>query len=236
MRVQIGAGPKPIPGWENLDCREVDGCRVAHAGALPHEDGTVELLFGNAFFEHLFLAQIPSVLAEWRRVLSPTGRAVIIGIPDFAEVARCYLDGERGVIGPTFDALEAYRYVVGCPEADTKVDWPGWNPAEHPDEAPVEWLPQLHKCIFDRDVVTSFLEEADLPGTVFTYNYIGEEYPLNLGFVAGHDHADVRAVLNQIPTIGEYAELDTVEIADGRGGAPLVNLALLHRDLGPDAP
>lgn len=236
MRVQLGAGPKPIDGFDNIDCRPVPGATTGHAFDLPYDDGTVDLLFGNAFFEHLYQAHLIPALTEWKRVLAPDGVAVIVGIPDFEVVARCYLEGDRGVIGPRFDMLEVYRYALGCPEADTTVHWPDWSPSERCDDAPPEWIPQLHKCVFDASVVASLLDAAGLPGTVFRYAYIGEEYPLNLAFVAGHRHHDVEAALASVPTINDYVQHDTITYPHAETGAPLVNLAAFFSTYEPPTP
>ena len=216
MNVQIGAGTKPMRGFINLDLRDLPGTIRGHAHHIPVEDGTVEIVFSNAVFEHLFLAQQIMALREWERVLHQDGVAIAIGVPDFEGVARAYLNREPGTTRETFDLLEVYRYTHGLPEVyqDDANAWTTWSPADHPDDAPKGWLPQLHKTIFDAAAIVDMARAAGgLKTTVVRYCYPGDSLPLNLGIIAGHVAHDPTEALRRVPGIGAYIDFGTLEVA-----------------------
>lgn len=191
----------------HIDVRRGDATR------LPFDDHTVEQVFSNAMFEHLFFAQHDATLREWARVLTPTGTITTIGIPDFAAVCELYLARAEGVTGPTFDLFEAYRYTIGFPEGhlwEQGYTWDQWDTTLRPDCAPSGYVPQIHKALFDADYLYALLEHAGLKGQVFRYAYIGEAHTLNLGFVAGHTYQPVDT-LNALPFIGQYINADTLD-------------------------
>lgn len=215
MNIQIGAGDRPMRGFVNIDLRDKPGTVRGHAHQIPVEDGTVDLLFSNALFEHLFLAQQIMALREWERVVAPDGVVVCVGIPDFEHVARAYLDRGPGILREKFDLLEAYRYTHGSPEnyQDNAADWLTWSPGEHPNDAPAGWLPALHKAIFDGESLSEFCTAAcGLHATVVRYCYPGETLPLNLGFVAGHVVHDPVEALRKVPGIGAYIDFGLLEV------------------------
>lgn len=216
MKLQVGAGHVRLPGFLNVDVRatpEVD--IVGHAGSLPSvESGSVVLLFSNAVFEHVYVCQQMAVLAEWKRVLNPTGAIAAIGIPDFETVARLYLERAAGLVSPHFDLYHAYRYTHGDPEQCVPADtWRTWQPDQQVNEAPSGWIPQLHKTLLDADRLRDLLLGTRLQGTVFRYAFPGEPYRLNLGFVAGEFSPSVDLVLSQIPSIECFMNMGSIEFA-----------------------
>ena len=215
MNIQLGAGTKPLRGFVNIDLRDFPGTIKGHAHDIPVDSGTVDLLFSNAMFEHLFLAQQVMALKEWERVLAPEGVVVCTGIPDFEGVARAYLNREPGITRETFDLLEAYRYTHGYPEhyQDDSNQWLTWSPGDHPDDCPAGWLPQLHKAIFDAESIVGFCRAScDMKVTVVRYCYPGETLALTLGFVAGHIAHDPVEALRRVPGIGAYIDFGMLEV------------------------
>lgn len=73
LRLHLGCGQAPIPGWVNIDVQALPGVdRVLDVReGLPFEN--VTSIFGEHFLEHLELAEGLACLAECRRVLSDEG-------------------------------------------------------------------------------------------------------------------------------------------------------------------
>ena len=73
LRLHLGSGQAPIPGWLNVDVQALPGVdRVLDVrDGLPFEN--VASIFGEHFLEHLELDEGLDCLAECRRVLSDEG-------------------------------------------------------------------------------------------------------------------------------------------------------------------
>lgn len=218
MKIQVGAGTVDLPGFQNVDVRPNRGVHIVDdATALSTvEDGSVEVLFGNAIFEHFYLGRHLAALRRWKELLRPGGFILMTGIPDFEMIARLYLDGARGIVGEHFDLFNAYRYTHGHPEHATRVVPTDWHPnGSKPAEG---WIPQLHKCLFDASYLRDLLETTNLAGIVFNHAYGDEPHALNLGFIATHAPlADasldtVRRMLLCIPTIETMVALDGLSL------------------------
>lgn len=220
MRVQVGSSHQQLDGFVNVDIRPVGGtARRGHAADLSFAgDGEVELLFSNAVFEHLYLGQQVAALREWRRVTGDGGSVVCLGIPNFPEIARRYLAGAPGILGPTFDLYHVYRYTHGDPEGQTYADWSRVSPARARNRAPDEWLPQLHKSIFDPATVTALFAGAGFEPVVFEYAFPSEPYPLCIGVVTG---AGVDEALDAVPDVHRWMERDSIVRTDDPRGSVL---------------
>jgi hypothetical protein len=211
VNVQIGCGDKPLDGFVNIDIRPACGDVPGHAYALPYESGSVSTVFSNAVLEHLYMAHQVFAVREWARVTRRIGgRIITLGIPDFAAIARLYLDGAQGICGDRFDVFEVMRYTHGDPEGQTTCAWAGWSPLEHLDDCPPGWLPQLHKSLFDGGSLANLFKLAGLRTVLFRYVYPGDPHAVSLGVIAGHTHPAL-ADLARIPGFGDYVDADTLE-------------------------
>ncbi|PYI51603.1 class I SAM-dependent methyltransferase [Paenibacillus flagellatus] len=184
LRLHLGCGEHRMEGMVNCDCRRTSATDLVTdcATLTPFRDDSADLIFSNAFFEHLFVFQQLDHLKNCRRVLRDDAPLVYLGIPDFEIVADAYLRQLPGITGERFDLYHVYRYTHGDPEQT-----PDW------------WLQQLHKSLFDKRYVDSLLEAAGFKSrVVFNYRYPGEDIPLCLGFVAyKNPHPiDLREVLS----------------------------------------
>jgi SAM-dependent methyltransferase len=215
-RIQVGSGPRPIPGFVNVEPRRIGkDSRKGHAADLSFApDGTVDVLFNNAVFEHLYVGQQLRALREWKRVLAPEGVVACIGIPDFESIVRRYLAGKDGD-GGALDLSDVYRYTHGDPEQGTLVDWGTWRPDRNLDRAPKEWLPQLHKSLFDAATLGGLFETVGLVPTIIRYRHPADRYEITIGAIAGHRAIDPVPALREIPGIEQFVDLDTVRVVEG---------------------
>ncbi len=224
MNIQVGAGATNLPGFLNVDVRKVEGVDlVGDAADLSTIRGrSVEILFGHALFEHLFLGHHLAALREWKRVLTADGVMILLAIPDFASIARLYLDSAPGIVGDRFDLHNVYRYTHGEPEHATPPIWPVWKARE--GAAPPGWIPQLHKSLFDAGYLRDLLTEVQLDGAIFNYAFPGEDHTLNLGLVAAlpsvsarwPDHASVLKALERIPFLERFVTVNTITMSESR--------------------
>lgn len=93
LRVEIGGGPYPSPGYVHVDAdrrsRHLE--YVAPAWELPFDDGTVAEILAIHVLEHVHASAVDRTLREWRRVLRPGGFAEI-HVPNAATVFPAFLE------------------------------------------------------------------------------------------------------------------------------------------------
>jgi hypothetical protein len=198
LRLHFGCGDDRLTGFVNVDYRLTQATDVTMDLALPRLGaGTVAFAFSHAFFEHLYRnARLPH-LQRIRQSLEPRGVCCYIGIPYFRNIARFYLEGAPGIVGPSFDLFNVYRYTHGDPEHA-----PGW------------WLGQLHKSLFDEHELDRLLRESGFLSFVqFTYAYPGEpkDLPVTMGFYATLDPRDTNQLREDCTSF--LARFDTRKIS-----------------------
>lgn len=93
LRLHIGCGDKPLPGWVNID-------RVARAPGvttdlditdLPYADQSVDAVLAEHVFEHFTFAEERLAWHEIARVLR-TGGTLTLEVPDFEWVCETFLE------------------------------------------------------------------------------------------------------------------------------------------------
>jgi hypothetical protein len=89
LRLNLGAGEKPIKGYTSIDLR---GGKKAYP-LSGVKDGSVADIYCSHLLEHYSHRDIKSVLRHWVSKLEPGGR-MRIAVPDFHKVAKLYLAGE----------------------------------------------------------------------------------------------------------------------------------------------
>lgn len=93
MRLNLGCGEYRAEGWTNVDRRDHDGPRpdiVASILQLPFEDGSAERVYCGHVLEHLdYEQELPTALAEVRRVLADDGELMVVG-PDIERARASY--------------------------------------------------------------------------------------------------------------------------------------------------
>jgi len=89
LRLNLGAGDAPVPGYLNLDIKT--GTPI---DALPYEDGTVDEIRASHVLEHVPYFRSIDVLRHWHAKLKRGGR-VLIAVPDFDWcIAQYQMGGE----------------------------------------------------------------------------------------------------------------------------------------------
>lgn len=167
-RLHIGCGDKQLQGFTNIDLHSAAADVRANVICLrffPFE--TASLVYSNALFEHVGRPPAIKVFLEGcKHVLTENGIAMHLGIPNFREVARCYLARAPGIVpkdGGVFGLENVYRYTQGCPET-----------------AP-SFMAQLHKDLYDAEKLYALGSEVFSWVRVIEYRYPGEPYYLCLG-------------------------------------------------------
>lgn len=87
IRVNLGAGYRPMAGYENIDRMD-----DAEAYPLPYDDGQIAEVRASHLLEHFSHRDTQAVLNEWARVLRPGG-LMKIAVPDFDRIIEAYLRG-----------------------------------------------------------------------------------------------------------------------------------------------
>ena len=104
LKVNLGCGWVPIPGWINLDCypppkKESSHCEVLVLDMrrkLPFADASVAAIYSEHFMEHLpFDTVCNNLLPECFRILSPGG-SIRMGVPDGELFIQRYQSGKAG--------------------------------------------------------------------------------------------------------------------------------------------
>jgi predicted SAM-dependent methyltransferase len=117
LHINLGSGPKPTPGWLNVDA--VFGPDlVQHLGhPLELPDGCASIVFSEHVLEHLtYPTQVRCFLSEAFRILEPDGVIRVI-VPDAEKVIRGYAEGDREAIDectvsePGLEPIEAVNKV-----------------------------------------------------------------------------------------------------------------------------
>jgi SAM-dependent methyltransferase len=123
---------------------------TADVRKLPFPDGHADCIYASHLLEHFDEHELPSLLAEWRRVLKPWGR-MVIEVPDIRQVAEVIVAG--GV-----DAV-LYESPVGLIRAqDTLYGFQKW--VGDGDDL------MRHKVAFDGPKLSRSLDAAGFEGTV----------------------------------------------------------------------
>lgn len=94
LKIHIGAGQSPLPGWVNIDSYPAELALDVTWG-LPFADGAADYVFMSHILEHLYYPDgALGLLQEVRRVLAPGGRVRII-VPDVEKCLRAYVDNDQ---------------------------------------------------------------------------------------------------------------------------------------------
>lgn len=94
LKLEIGCGTNPQPGYLHLDIRALRGVDVICDFAnekLPFKANTFVEILSSHSIEHISFRKLPFVFQEWHRVLKPGGR-VVLRTPDLEFICKSYLE------------------------------------------------------------------------------------------------------------------------------------------------
>jgi len=91
LKVNVGCGKEPFPGWINLDLDPATPADILWdvTDGLPFPDDSCAFIYSEHFLEHIPVAEGVRFLTECRRSLQPGG-VVRIGMPGVQDVVREY--------------------------------------------------------------------------------------------------------------------------------------------------
>jgi len=90
VRVNLGSGFAPKPGWTNIDLVGAPGAVPWNlAKGIPYPDDSVDVVFHEHLLEHLPMHFGLALTKECKRVLRPGG-VLRFGVPDAEAVIRSY--------------------------------------------------------------------------------------------------------------------------------------------------
>lgn len=95
MKIEIGAGSKPTPGYVHVDAVPSDGVDVVDDGRTlgTFGDGVAEEIYSHWFLEHVARHEVAPMLEQWKRVLAPEGLVHIVTNNHEAH-NRCLAEGQ----------------------------------------------------------------------------------------------------------------------------------------------
>jgi predicted SAM-dependent methyltransferase len=148
----------PLADWSEIRLDidpDVNPDIVASLTKMPVADAAMQAIFSAHNLEHLAPHDVPVALAEFRRVLSPGGFA-LIQVPDLQAAARDVADGKGHV--PIYDApcgpVAAFDMIFGHGRLASDNHW------------------MAHRCGFTADTLYDLLIAAGFPTvTVRASNY-----------------------------------------------------------------
>lgn len=209
LRLHVGCSAHRLEGYVNIDVRYTWATDVTmDLNNFRWPEGRVACIYSNAFFEHLPREQrIPHLRAVLKSLRTDGGFLCYTGIPYFRNIARFYLERERGIHNqPLFDLYNVYRYTHGDPERMEKEGW---------------YHEQLHKSLFDEDELARLLEGAGIESfVVFQHAHPHDPNPLpvNIGFYATTNstckeelHRECRSFLETMP---HYLTMDSLQFVE----------------------
>ncbi len=95
MRIEIGAGAKPTPGYVHVDAVALEEVDVIDDGRTLAKfgDGVAQEIYSHWFLEHVARHEVNPMLENWKRVLAPGGRIRLVTNNHEAH-NRCLAEGQ----------------------------------------------------------------------------------------------------------------------------------------------
>jgi predicted SAM-dependent methyltransferase len=136
MKIEIGTGSKPTPGYVHVDVVDMDGVDVVDDGRtlVSFDDGVAEEIYAHWFLEHVARHEVKPMFENWKRVLSPGGKVRVVTNNHEAH-NRCLADGQI-----TWREWSRLMYAV-----EGKRGYTVWD---------------VHKCAWNQELLAEFLKNS----------------------------------------------------------------------------
>lgn len=173
-KLEIGPGPKRIPGFETLNvvaAANVDYVWNA-SKRLPFADGTFELIYASHILEHIPWYRTDEVLREWIRVLERGGR-LELWVPDGVKICKAFVEAEEQD-SKDFERDGWYRFN----EQRDPCVWASGRLFSYGDGVGTLDHPNWHRAVFSFRYLEHALRKAGC----------SRVEQLNASHVRGHDH------------------------------------------------
>jgi predicted SAM-dependent methyltransferase len=146
LRINIGCGSRPLPGWVNLDAARGDKIEVVWdlRRGLPFPADSCAAIFGEHVIEHIPKAAAERLLRECHRVLQPGG-VVRLSTPDAGKFLRAYVSDKQFLADPHF-----------AEPADTSMDRVNMMMREYGQ----------HLWVYDIESICRILKKAGFSSTI----------------------------------------------------------------------
>jgi predicted SAM-dependent methyltransferase len=95
MKIEVGAGTKPTPGYVHVDTIAHDSVDVVDDGRTlaTFESGVAEEIYSHWFLEHVARHEVAPMFEHWKRVLRPGGKISLVTNNHEAH-NRCLAEGK----------------------------------------------------------------------------------------------------------------------------------------------
>lgn len=115
MKLELGAGDRPTPGYIHNDERPLDDieivCKAEHIGWL-HDEKSYEVIRATHLLEHFSWRDTVDLLKSWMRLLKPGGQ-LYLEVPNLTWQAKAILGQAAGPNGEAYTMDEMVEFVYG---------------------------------------------------------------------------------------------------------------------------
>ena len=124
-RLHLGCGKRNFGDtWIHVDGGDFPHVSHHDVTNLPFDDNSMDEIYASHVLEYFDWAEAQDVLKEWYRVLVPWGW-VRIGVPDFAALARLYVQGLEYIgLSPVVVEFQGFNKSYKLRQKTTRLDVP----------------------------------------------------------------------------------------------------------------
>lgn len=103
LRINLGSGGRPLPGWVNVDIVRAPRVDVIWdlRRPLPFREGSAEAILAEHVVEHLELDEAEALIRDCYRILEPSG-VLRLSTPDAEKYLRSYVEDDGFLHSPEF--------------------------------------------------------------------------------------------------------------------------------------